>query len=303
MSDDRAPISVGTRVVSTVEVETPAGVRPDGTVAEVVRVPPADTEPYTICFADGTQSRVERSELEILSHFQEPDRPEEPASFATLTETVFFECVVGSRAHGLGGEDSDRDIRGIFLPPARMHWSLWDVPEQLEDQTADVVYWEIAKFLRLALRASPNVLELLYSPMILRCDEVGDRLLDSREAFLSGLVYQSHMGYALSQHRRLQDGREEDGAYDAKGALHMIRLLIAAIDILETGTVEVEVGERREELLSIKQGEISWKELEVLRRELVDRLERAHAETDLPERPDYETANQFLIWARRRAVE
>jgi hypothetical protein len=41
--------------------------------------------------------------------------------------------VVGSRAYGLDDAASDTDRRGIYLPPAELHWSLGEVPEQLED--------------------------------------------------------------------------------------------------------------------------------------------------------------------------
>ncbi|MEZ4727824.1 MAG: nucleotidyltransferase domain-containing protein [Caldilineaceae bacterium] len=41
--------------------------------------------------------------------------------------------MVGSRAYGLAHEESDTDRRGVYLPPADLHWSLYGVPEQLEN--------------------------------------------------------------------------------------------------------------------------------------------------------------------------
>ena len=55
------------------------------------------------------------------------------------------------------------DRRGFYLPPAELQWSLAGVPEQLETDQEEV-YWEVEKFIRLALKANPNVLECLYSP-------------------------------------------------------------------------------------------------------------------------------------------
>lgn len=45
---------------------------------------------------------------------------------------VVYSAVVGSRAFGLANEKSDTDVRGVYLPPARLHWSLTKPPEQVE---------------------------------------------------------------------------------------------------------------------------------------------------------------------------
>jgi hypothetical protein len=55
-------------------------------------------------------------------------------------------------------------------------------------------------------------------------------------------------------------------------------------------------------LLSVKRGELSWAEVDVWRKELHHDFELALAETKLPERPDYEAANRFLIEARRAMI-
>ncbi len=56
--------------------------------------------------------------------------------------------------------------------------------------------------------------------------------------------------------------------------------------------------------MKTKRGELPWAEvrgraLAPSRKELHRDFERALAETKLPERPDYEAANRFLIKARR----
>ena len=72
---------------------------------------------------------------------------------------MIYRCVVGSRAYGLESDASDTDRRGVYVPPAELHWSLYGVPEQLEYDPTQEVYWEVQKFLVLALKANPNVLE------------------------------------------------------------------------------------------------------------------------------------------------
>jgi len=55
----------------------------------------------------------------------------------------------------------------------------------------------------------------------------------------------------------------------------------------------------RDRLLAVKRGEQPWQEVNAWRRELHRDCERALAESKLPERPDYEAANRFLVKARR----
>jgi hypothetical protein len=65
----------------------------------------------------------------------------------------------------------------------------------------------------------------------------------------------------------------------------------------------VQVGDHREALLQIKAGQMPWDEVESWRLDLHRQFDRAFQETALPERPDYERANEFLIKARRLAME
>src|SRR5262249_19786882 len=128
-----------------------------------------------------------------------------------LRPFIIYRCQVGSRAFGLAGDDSDDDIRGIYLPQARLHWSLFKLPEQLEfaDQAKDEVYWELEKFLLLAVKANPNVLETLWTPLVLHADEVAQRLREMRTAFLSRHLYKTYSGYVLSQFRRMANAQEK----------------------------------------------------------------------------------------------
>jgi hypothetical protein len=54
--------------------------------------------------------------------------------------------------------------------------------------------------------------------------------------------------------------------------------------------------------MAIRQGEMPWDDVEQWRLSLHGEFDRAFEETELPERPDYERANEFLIKARRSAA-
>lgn len=101
---------------------------------------------------------------------------------------MIYRCIIGSQAYGLAGEASDIDRRGIYLPPAELHWSLFSVPEQLENEATQEASWELQKFLTLALKANPNVLECLYSPLVEKATPLAEELVAIRPSFLSRLV-------------------------------------------------------------------------------------------------------------------
>ena len=81
--------------------------------------------------------------------------------------------------------------------------------------------------------------------------------------------------------------------------MHLLRLLLTGAATLREVRVPVRVEAHREKLLAVKRGDLPWAEVDVWRKELHQDFERALAETKLPERPDYEAANRFLIKARR----
>jgi predicted nucleotidyltransferase len=193
------------------------------------------------------------------------------------------------------------DRRGIYLPPAELHWSLYGVPEQVENNATQEVYWELQKFLTMALKANPNILECLYTPLVEHATPLARELLDQRAKFLSKLIYQTYNGYVTSQFRKLEQDLRARGELKWKHAMHLIRLLLSGVTALREDDLRINLAEHRDRLLRIKRGEIPWVEINSWRLELHKEFESAFAETTLPERPDYNWANEFLLRARRCA--
>jgi predicted nucleotidyltransferase len=296
-------IPPGTQVVLKVDKPLPGGaVRQRGSVAVVAESPADNRLPYTLRFADGQTVTASFHELAIRRKQVEDQLA---LAHEDLRPHVIYRCRVGSRAFGLATDASDDDVRGIYLPPARLHWSLFKQPEQLEfaEDGKDEVYWELEKFLKLALKANPNVLETLWTPLVLHADETAGRLRDMREAFLSRHLYQTYSGYVLSQFRRMANAHARTGAYKPKHAMHLVRLLYSGIEALRSGRVRVDVAEHREELLAIRSGAWTFEQARVRALELDREFQEAYRETTLPEQPDYHKADEFLIWARRRMVD
>jgi uncharacterized protein len=294
-------LPVGTQVVTRVAITNLAGdvVCPRGAVGMIMKAPVDGTHYYRVRFHNGIEAPLHRHQLTIRKQFQgEGLKSHDAFTDSSLWDFVIYRCVVGSRAFGLETEDSDTDRRGIYLPPADMYWSLYGVPEQLENSTTQECYWELRKFLILALKANPNILECLYTAQVEMATPLVLELLDMREAFLSRLVYQTYNGYVISQFKKLEQDLRSTGAIKWKHAVHLIRLLISGITVLREGHIPVNVGNHRDLLLSIKRGELSWDDVNRLRLNLHQDFDRALASTSLPERPDYLRVNRFLIKAR-----
>ncbi|HLY41915.1 MAG TPA: nucleotidyltransferase domain-containing protein [Terracidiphilus sp.] len=296
-------VPLGTQVVIRQDVIPIGGGSPvpKGTVGELIRTPADATHAYRLRFADGCEGTVRRQEFSLLKHVKNGPLGDSERALKEydLYEFVIYRCVVGSQAYGLSHEGSDVDRRGIYLPPADLHWSLYGVPEQLENAVAEEVYWELQKFLVLALKANPNVLECLYSPLIETKTELAEDLLSHRDAFLSNLVYQTYNGYVLSQFKRLEQDLRATGAIKWKHAMHLIRLLLSGITVLREGFVPLSVESHRDQLLSIRRGEMDWELVNAWRLHLHQEFETAYAMTALPDSPDYQTVNDFLLRARR----
>lgn len=299
-------LPVGTAVVALVEVRGSDGrpTHPRGTTGLVIVAPLDPEHSYRVRFPGGDEVSLKRHHVQVLSVYQRDGggSPVDPLREYDLFSHVIYKCVIGSRAYGLSHDASDTDRRGVYLPPARVHWSIYGVPEQLENETTQEVYWELEKFLRLALKGNPNVLETLYSPLVEHADETARNLLAIRSAFLSKLIYQTFNGYALSQMNKLEQDLRTKGKVKWKHAMHLVRLLIAGIEALKTGELQVLVTRDRERLLSIRDGAETWEAVNAWRLTLHTEFEQAFAASRLPERPDYHAANQLLIEARRLMV-
>ncbi len=182
---------------------------------------------YRVKFNDGFEAAVHHEQLVPLSifkgivsigeHAKHLDANTPTLSGATnpsaasgdLHDRIVYRCVIGSRAYGLEDDESDTDRRGIYLPPAELHWSLYGVPEQLENEETQEAYWEIQKFIILALKANPNVLECLYSPIIELATPLAEELLAMREAFLFQACLSDLLGIRCITIQKDADGYSE----------------------------------------------------------------------------------------------
>jgi predicted nucleotidyltransferase len=300
-------VPVGTQVVLRVGVAdaTSPDKFPKGTVAEVVRTPSDGSHSYGLRCVDGTKLNLRRHEFSILKQVKAGPvgDPAHLLAEYSLHQYIVYQCVVGSQAYGLSRDGSDIDRRGVYLPPADLQWSLYGVPEQLEDAGTQECYWELQKFIVLALKANPNILECLFTPIVEKTSDIGEMLQANRNVFLSKLVYQTYNGYVMSQFKKLEQDLRANGEIKWKHAMHLVRLLLQGISVLKEQHVPVNVTSHRDALLAVRDGLEPWESVNRWRLSLHREFEDAFRLTSLPDLPDYAEANRMLIGARRKMIE
>jgi hypothetical protein len=111
---------------------------------------------------------------------------------------LVFEVITGSRSYGLDTATSDTDIKGVFVLPKNMFYGL-EYTAQVNNETNDIVYYELKRFMELLAKNNPNILEMLNVPenCVLQKHPVMDIL--KPEMFVSRLCEQSFANYAFTQ--------------------------------------------------------------------------------------------------------
>ncbi|MFJ9550967.1 nucleotidyltransferase domain-containing protein [Streptomyces erythrochromogenes] len=216
-----------------------------------------------------------------------------------VRDHTVYRCVMGSRAFGLATETSDTDLRGVYLAPTPLFWRFEKPPTHVEGPRDEEFSWELERFCELALRANPNILECLHSPLVEHASPVGAELLSLRGAFLSRRAHTSFGRYAASQHGKLVADVRVHGAPRWKHAMHLLRLLLSCRDLLRTGLLSIDAGPYRGRLLAVRRGELTWDEVDAWMTRLQEETEKALAGTALPQEPDRARVEDFLVRTRR----
>src|SRR5688572_28602961 len=113
--------------------------------------------------------------------------------------TIIFGCIVGSHAYGTNVEGSDIDKKWVYVQSADDFFINGARPQI--NISKDEVAYELSRFIELAEKANPTILEVLFSPedMILYKHKVFDMLIRQRKGFLTKKCKYSFGGYAISQ--------------------------------------------------------------------------------------------------------
>ena len=200
--ETRISLPKGTRVVLRTDLRAEDGfLCKAGSVGTVEQLA---YDSYTVRTPAGHRVECQRDQLTIQRHDQLPALARRQHGWETLRERVIYSAVVGSVAWGLADADSDEDIKGVFLLPFDGSCGLWEATDEIQDPASDAQYWEVQKLVYQGLRADANTLELLWSPHVRVCDELGQQLVAQRRMFVSKNIFGTFGRYAMSQFRKMR---------------------------------------------------------------------------------------------------
>jgi predicted nucleotidyltransferase len=204
----------------------------------------------------------------------------------------------------------DRDLMGVCVAPLDYYIGIRSF-EQMEIMQGadDIVIYDLRKFMRLLMKGNPNVISLLWNKpeMYLILSTEGRQLIENRNLFMTRQLFKSFSGYAYGQLKKMFSGNTAGymGAkrkeifnkfgYDTKNAAHLIRLLRMCCEFAETGTFNVYRTTDREELLSIKRGQVQSKMIEEMADELFEKVKQYAESSNLPESADHQKCNKLCL--------
>jgi predicted nucleotidyltransferase len=237
-------------------------------------------------------------------------------------DRLIMAFIGGSQMHGAKiPESEDTDWYGVYVePPEKIlgidrdeHFvfTTGGGPGGNGPQDTDVCLYSLQKFAHLACKGNPSVLHFLFATEQFATLEWG-RLCLNRNLFLAKGHLNQFLGFANAQYLRLMGGAgqmnvhrqalEQQFGFDTKYAMHVIRLYGEAIEFAETGVITLP-RPNAEELIAIRRGKYTLREIEEMGRDLESKLLQARETTQLPNRIDRDKVSELLVGIYRMAWE
>lgn len=234
----------------------------------------------------------------------------------TTKPNTILRVLVGSRAHGLHTEESDYDWRGVFVTPTQEILKLGGTTTQTSwiEGKEDDTSWEIGKFLFMATKCNPTILEVFKSPDGGAMAYGGDRLPYSKETvramelskelralfphvWNSKAVMDAFIGYGLNQRKKFLENKD---VRPHKYAVAYLRTLYMAEQLLLTGDFPINMADTPifDTLLRWKNKDYQVGEVIQLTHEWEARVRRAF-ERNPDKKTNIEPVNEFLLDIRK----
>lgn len=222
-----------------------------------------------------------------------------------------FATISGAHLYGFASPDSDVDLRGAFMLPAREVLGLHPPAETMtiEDKTTIDLDWvahDIRKFARLMTNHNGYVLEQLTSPLVVLSTPAHEELIDLGKGCVTRPTARHYQGFFRGRRKRLAEPEPT-----VKHLLYAYRVLLTGIHLMDTGEViaNIQVLNERfrvseiDELIDRKRAGAEQMALD--HRDLgqhdglLDRLEAklqaAHDASQLPDEPTSRDALQDFV--------
>ena len=209
---------------------------------------------------------------------------------------ILFDTLGGSIAHGTNTPASDVDKRGVFILPEDFvapfetvkGFTCKNYEPQINDEKNNIVYYELRRFLELLNNNNPSALEILFAPedCILSKHPLFDLILREKEKFLTQLCRYTYSNFIRRQIEKSQ-------GLNGRKILHVVRLLEISNEIALGKGLNVR-RPNRDELLKIKNGEVSFDEILKNVETQLPLIDKLFGESNLPVKPDINLSNKLL---------
>lgn len=148
-----------------------------------------------------------------------------------------FASISGAHLYGFASPDSDVDLRGAFLLPAKDILGLRPSAETitLDDTTTIELDWvahDVRKFARLMTNHNGYVLEQLFSPLVVLTTPAHDELMELGKGCITRPTIRHYRGFARGRRKRLAEPKAT-----VKHLLYAYRVYLTGIHMMRTGEV------------------------------------------------------------------
>ena len=158
---------------------------------------------------------------------------------------LIFSTITGSHAFGYASPLSDYDVRGAHLLSLHQVLGFALSGETVEfkssigkDSEIDIATHDLKKFLLLLLKGNGNILEDLYSPLVVTTSPLHDEIKALGKGCITKMCASHYRGMAYNQQRH---ARTAFRSSDIKRILHTYRCLLTGIHLMRTGTLEMNI--------------------------------------------------------------
>ena len=231
----------------------------------------------------------------------------------SLDVSPLFVTVSGAHIYGFPSPDSDVDLRGCHQLKLANIVGLSRPTETIDRSgfhngiEVDLVSHDIGKYFALLVKNNGYILEQVFSPLVVKGQEFLDKLRPLAKNCITKNHYFHYRGFFGTQLKLI----EKQNPVTAKAVLYAYRVLCTGIHLMQTGVVETDLRvlakklnlDFIEELIAAKVAEkVEFKfdldhHLQQLTH-LENEMENAYSNSELPENPQREPVNDFLVQLR-----
>lgn len=227
-----------------------------------------------------------------------------------------FLVLSGSRLYGIDNANSDYDYVGALVEPASYRVGLLNYKDSqhgfeqytFKGEDHEGTVYSLWKLVTMFANGDPTSLCTMFAKPIRDdygiCTAEFRAMAVSRKSGHRFLKYMESQRNSMITQRAKADERKDlihRHGFDTKFAGHLVRLGYQGCEFLETGNItlplpdESTVSGSRLNILDIREGRWTMKQVLNEAEALQARMERALAHTDLPEEADWEALSEWVV--------